>query len=77
MKVLHGSIVGLVIVGALNWGLVAIGQYMGRDLNVVHLLLGSWPAVETLVYLVVGVAAVLFLLEHKGSCRECNSSEIQ
>ncbi len=48
----------LVIVGALNWGLVGLGGYMGSDLNLVSMLLGSVPVVENLVYLLVGLAGV-------------------
>ncbi len=74
MKSLHGISFALVVIGGLNWGLVALGTYMGSNWNVVNLLLGSWPAVETLVYLVVGLAAVSFMFSHKGSCRDCNPS---
>jgi uncharacterized protein len=55
----------LVVIGGLNWGLVAIGTYMGTNLNVVNLLLGSWPSVETLVYLLVGLSALLFIVSPK------------
>lgn len=48
----------LVIVGALNWGLVGLGSFMGSNFNVVNLLLGSWPQVEAVVYILVGVAAI-------------------
>lgn len=55
----------LVIIGALNWGLVAIGGFVGRNLNVVNLLLGSWPMVEWIVYLLVGLAGVYMLVGGK------------
>jgi uncharacterized membrane protein YuzA (DUF378 family) len=64
----------LTVVGGLNWGLVAIGTYMGSNLNVVNLLLGSWPAVESLVYLLVGLSALTLLFTHKKDCRTCNPS---
>lgn len=51
----------LVIVGALNWGLAGIGYFLGTNLNVVNFLLGSWPSVENLVYLLVGIAALVRL----------------
>lgn len=51
----------LVIVGALNWGLVGVGMYIGMNLNLVNLIFGSMPALEYLVYILVGVAAVLRL----------------
>ena len=49
----------LLIVGGLNWGLVGAGMLMGgADWNVVKMLLGNWPAVEAVVYVVVGAAAI-------------------
>jgi uncharacterized protein len=64
----------LVIVGALNWGLVGLGMLLSMgNLNVVNMLLGSWPMVEDLVYVLVGAAAVYELISHKKTCRECSS----
>ena len=48
----------LVLVGALNWGLVGLGGFLAMDLNVVKMLLGTWPQVEWAVYVLVGLAAV-------------------
>jgi uncharacterized protein len=48
----------LVVVGALNWGLVGLGGFMGADWNVVSMVLGAWPQVEWLVYVLVGVSGV-------------------
>lgn len=60
----------LVLVGALNWGLVGLGGFLKMNLNVVNLLLGSWPTIESIVYLLVGVAGLamgyMFL-----TCKEC------
>ena len=50
----------LVVIGGINWGLVGLGGFLGMDLNVVKLLLGAWPMVEWIVYLVVGVATLIF-----------------
>lgn len=71
MKSLHCVSFALVIVGALNWGLVAVGAYMGVNLNIVSLLLGTWPVAEGVVYLLVGIAAVIVLFTHKRDCRAC------
>ena len=48
----------LVMVGAINWGLVGIGQFFEANWNLVNQLLGSFPAVESLVYVLVGLAGV-------------------
>jgi len=39
----------------------------------VNLLLGQWSGVENLVYLLVGLSAVVLLVGHKGDCRACGS----
>ena len=62
----------LVLVGALNWGLVGLGMLMGRSLNLVNMLVGSWPTVEAVVYLLVGVAAVLSVVGMMKCCKEGN-----
>lgn len=53
----------LLIVGGLNWGLVGINS----SWNVVHLVLGNWYWLERVVYILVGVAAVMML----GVCKCC------
>ena len=64
----------LIIVGALNWGLVGLGGFMGGNWNVVNMVLGSWPMVEGLVYVLVGLSGVYEIATHKKNCRNCNSS---
>lgn len=59
----------LVIIGAINWGLVGVGDLLERNLNVVDLLLGRWPAVESIVYILVGLAGVFTIFSGKCSCR--------
>ena len=46
----------LVVVGALNWGLVGL-----LDLNVVNMVLGSMAGLEKIVYILVGLSGVLAL----------------
>ncbi len=58
----------LLIVGGLNWGLSVFGW------NVVEMLLGSWPAVVNLVYVLVGLSAVYEIATHKANCRMCGGS---
>lgn len=72
MKMVHMVSCILVWVGGLNWGLVGLGWLMGgADWNVVHMLLGAWPMVEGLVYLLVGLATVYEIFMHKKSCSMC------
>ena len=46
----------LVIVGGLNWGLVAL------NFNLVSFLFGSWGWLETLVYALVGLSALWMIV---------------
>jgi uncharacterized membrane protein YuzA (DUF378 family) len=46
----------LVIVGGLNWGLVAM------NFNLVSFLFGSWAWLETTVYALVGLSAVWMIV---------------
>lgn len=54
--VVHQVAAALVIVGALNWGLVGI-----FDWNLVSALLGTWEWAERVVYILVGVSALAML----------------
>ncbi len=61
----------LVVIGGLNWGLMAINM----DWNVVNLLLGNWPTVERLVYGLVGLAAIWVLVCLFTCCSPCKKTE--
>lgn len=43
----------LVVIGALNWGLVGLMNF-----NLVTFLVGSWPWLVTLVYALVGLSGL-------------------
>ncbi|QQR54526.1 DUF378 domain-containing protein [Candidatus Peregrinibacteria bacterium] len=54
----------LMFIGALNWGLIGLGALIGdSNWNLVNMLLGQWPTVESVVYLIVGVGAVYCLVD--------------
>lgn len=68
---LHLAVFILLLVGGLNWGLVGLGMLMGSNLNVVNLLLGSWPTLEAIIYLLVGLAAIKeIIVMSMGKCCE-------
>ncbi len=69
MKTLHMVAFILLVVGGVNWGLTALGW------NVVNMLLGSWPTVETVVYVLVGLAAVFEAATHRSACKTCESGQ--
>ncbi len=60
----HKAAAVLVLVGALNWGLIG-----GFGFNLVNSLLGSMPTAEKVVYILVGLSAVAMLFMHK--CKMC------
>lgn len=66
MKTLHIVAFTLTVVGALNWGLVAVFNF-----NLVKELLGTMPSIETLVYVLVAVSAVYVFVTHQGDCKVC------
>lgn len=55
----------LVIVGGLNWLLVAFGY------NLVEMLLGAWPMAVKVVYILVGASAISMLFGRKCCMGNC------
>jgi len=66
MKTLHYITFALVVIGALNWGLVGLFNF-----NLVTALVGTWPSIEKIVYILVGLSAVVILVTHKKDCKNC------
>lgn len=63
----------LVIIGALNWGLVGVGGlFFGGEINLVNLIFGS-EGLSYVIYLLVGVSAVVTLMGHCG-CKNCDKN---
>jgi len=46
----------LAAIGAINWGLTAL------NFNLVNLLVGTWPMVEKIVYIIVGLCGIYALI---------------
>jgi hypothetical protein len=65
-KLLHVVAFALVLVGALNWGLVGL-----LKLNLVEAIFGMGTMLTNVVYLLVGASAVYIALTHKDDCRVC------
>jgi uncharacterized membrane protein YuzA (DUF378 family) len=75
MKSLHMIAWILVMIGGINWLLIGIGGFAGSDWNVVHLILGSIPWLEWLVYILVGLSAVYEIVMHKKNCMMCSAGK--
>lgn len=50
----------LVIIGALNWGLIGL-----LDLNLVNNLLGASPILERVVYILVGLSGLYLIIDKR------------
>lgn len=67
MKYLHVISFILVIIGGLNWGLLAltgweIGQLFG----------GSDALISQIIYILVGLSAIYLVFTHKKDCKACS-----
>lgn len=63
MKIIHKIAFILVVIGGLNWLLVGVGvgsvvTYLGATL-------------EQIVYILVGISALVLIFTHKNDCKEC------
>lgn len=67
MKGLHMVSFILLVIGGLNWLLVAF------SFNLVTALFGNWPWLENLVYILVGISAIYEIAIHKKVCKMCTS----
>lgn len=66
MKALHMVAFTLLLIGGLNWGLTAF------HFNVVEKIFGA-GTITMLIYILVGLSALLELFTHKGACKTCGS----
>lgn len=63
---MHKTAYALVIVGAVNWGLIGLFGF-----NLVSAIFGTWPMMEKLIYILVGVSALYEASAHIGYCKYC------
>lgn len=65
MKLLHMVAFGLLIVGGLNWGAMAL-----LNVNLVTAIVGT-GSLATIVYALVGLSAVYLAATHMNDCGAC------
>ena len=70
MKMLHMVSFVLVIIGAVNWGLVGLFNY-----NLVWMIFGAWPMLVQLIYILVGLSALYLIATHKSDCMWCSGKK--
>lgn len=68
MKAVHVIAFILVIVGGLNWLLVAF------NFNLVDAIFGVGSLLAKIVYILVGLSALLLIVTHKKACRNCTAA---
>ena len=73
MKATHAISFILLVVGGLNWGLVGFGKFFGSDWNIVAKIFGGAPWLLWVVYILVGISALVLVGTHKKDCKCCDS----
>lgn len=64
------KVVGAIaIIGALNWGLIGIGQG-----NLVESLFGAGSAVTKVIYILVGISGLMLLASYFVVCPACKKA---
>ena len=53
MKVINGIVLALIVVGAINWGLIGLFNF-----NLVTYIFGDFEAISRLVFALVGIAGL-------------------
>lgn len=66
MRAVHVIAFLLVVIGAINWGLVGLFR-----LNLVEALTPSTPGLLAFIYILVGISGVYIGVTHVRECREC------
>ena len=67
MKAIHMIAFILLIIGGLNWLLVAFGY------NLVEMIFGI-GTLTMIIYILVGLSALILLFTHKKDCKMCSGS---
>ncbi len=67
MKAVHIIAWILLVIGGLNWLLVGLGGW-----NVVEMVLGM-GVLTKIVYILVGLSAIVSIFTHKKDCKACDS----
>ena len=68
MKALHMIAFTLLVIGGLNWGLIGLFEY-----NLVGKIFGDMSQVSKIIYILVGLSAVLEAVTHAKNCRHCGN----
>ena len=67
MKALHIIAFILLVIGGLNWLLFAFGW------NLVSTIFGAGSVLSMIIYILIGLSAVLEAVTHGKNCRTCSA----
>ncbi len=67
MKVVHIVSFILIAIGGLNWLLVAFNW------NLIDSIFGAGSMVSKIIYILVGIAAIIEIFTHTKNCKTCTS----
>ena len=70
MKALHMVTFGLLVIGGLNWLLVSFNY------NLVDSLFGNGSTLSMIIYILVGLSAIVEVATHKKNCKQCAAGGI-
>lgn len=73
MKILHKITFLLLVIGGLNWGIfgVTAGKW-----EVGHILGGMTSPISMIIYILVGLSAIIELATHKKNCMCCSNKDM-
>ena len=69
MKALHYIAFILLVIGGLNWLLVGLFQW-----DIGMLFGGQYAMVSRIIYVLVGLSAIIIAATHKKDCKVCSST---
>lgn len=69
MRNLHRVAFVLLVIGGLNWLLVGL---FGWDISQLWGDMGHW--LSRLIYILVGLSAIVEIINHKAICRDCGKN---
>lgn len=60
-KILFNISFLFIVLGGISWGLIAVGSFLGRDLNLVAKLSAGNITIEYILYSLIGIFTLVFV----------------
>jgi uncharacterized membrane protein YuzA (DUF378 family) len=57
-----------VLIGAFD--LAFMGLF---NVNVINSIFGSFPGLENVIYVLIGLSGIMMIAQHKGDCKHCKA----